>query len=497
MPISQHKRIGLLIAVCLGTFLASLDISIVNVALPAIQESLNSDLAGLQWIVTIYALTLSAFMLSASALSDRYGHKKIWLLGIALFTLGSLLCAVAINMPMLLFGRALQGVAGAVLIPGAMSMIAYAYPDPKERVAAIGIWSALSALALILGPFLGGWLVHYIGWHGIFSINLPIGGLAFALGCWGIPERAYPKDAALDPLGQLLSISGLGLLSYGLIQAGALGFTATQPLLLLGAFLLVFLLFIWVESSAAKPLVNLSLFKDPFFSAVNFASFVMGFAGYSSLFFFSVFLQQIQGQPPEQAGMQMMPQFMVMAVVSLSFGRLNRHVSTRVLMNIGYGLVGLAMVLMATVTAQTPYLSIGMLFALLGVGMGLAVPATGMVVMSAVPPQQFAMASAVMNAVRQTGMSIGIALLASVMSLQASHVMLAKLQPLALPDAMAIVAAAVRHHRFVGEPVALIKQAYLAGMESGFGVVMGAAGVSCLFVMLLLLRVKRVTALRP
>jgi len=138
-PSDHLKRKGLLIAVCLGTFLASLDISIVNVALPAIQESLKSDLAGLQWVVSAYAICLSAFMLSASALSDRYGHKKIWLAGIALFTLGSLLCTVAVSMPMLLLGRVVQGVAGAVLIPGAMSMIAYAYPDPKQRVNAIGL----------------------------------------------------------------------------------------------------------------------------------------------------------------------------------------------------------------------------------------------------------------------------------------------------------------------------------------------------------------------
>lgn len=493
-PISHHKRIGLLIAVCLGTFLASLDISIVNVALPAIQASLNSDLAGLQWIVNAYAICLSAFMLSASALSDRYGHKKVWLLGIALFTAGSYLCAVAATMPMLLLGRALQGVAGAVLIPGAMSMIAYAYPDPKERVGAIGIWSALSALALILGPFLGGWLVHYVGWHGIFSINLPIGGVAFALGLWSIPERVYPEDAALDPLGQLLSVLGLGLLSYGLIQAGTQGFAATGPLLWMGAFILVFLLFIWAELKAAKPLVNLRLFQDPFFSAVNFASFIMGFAGYSSLFFFSVFLQQIQGQTPQQAGMSMMPQFVVMAVVSLSFGRLSRYVSTRALMNLGYGVVGLAMVLMTTFTAQTSYLMVGSLFALLGVGMGLAVPATGVVVMGAVPPPQFAMASATMNALRQTGMSIGIALLASVMSLQASHVMLEKLASLTLPNVMTVVVAAIQHHRFVGEPLALIKQAYLAGMESGFSVAIGTAGVASLFVMLMLLRVKKTAA---
>ncbi|MBP6862179.1 MAG: MFS transporter [Neisseriaceae bacterium] len=475
----------------MGTFLASLDISIVNVALPAIQESLNSDLSGLQWVVNAYAICLSAFMLSASAFSDRYGHKKVWLMGVAFFTLGSYLCAVAPSMPMLLLGRVVQGVAAAVLIPGAMSMIAYAYPEPKERVGAIGVWSALSALALILGPFLGGWLVHYTGWHGIFSINLPIGFVALGLGLWSMPERRDREAAALDPAGQLLSVVGLGLLSYGLIQAGVLGFTAPLPVALLLAFGLVLALFIWLELKVAKPLVNLRLFQAPFFASVNFASFILGFAGYSSLFFFSVFLQQVQGQAPQQAGMQMMPQFVLMGLVSLGFGWLNRWVSTHVLMNLGYGLIGLAMVLMTSWGSDTPYLLIGGLFALLGVGMGLAVPATSMVVMSAVAPSQFAMASAMVNALRQTGMSVGIALLASVMSVQASHVMQERLAPLGLTDLMRVVEEAIRYHRFVGEPVAWIRQAYVAGMESGFAVVMGAAGVACLFVMLLLCRVKR------
>lgn len=491
MPISQHKRTGLLIAVCLGTFLASLDISIVNVALPAIQTSLKADLADLQWLINAYAICLSAFMLSASAVSDRYGHKKVWLSGVALFTLGSYLCAGAGSMPMLLAGRMIQGLAGAVLIPGALSMIAYAYPEAKARVGAIGIWSALSALALILGPFLGGWLVHYVGWHGIFSINLPIGLAAFALGFWSMPERRYPDAAALDPAGQLLSVLGLGLLSYALIKAGEQGFTATLPLVLFGAFVLVFALFIWVELNVRKPLVNLGLFKNPFFAVVNLASFIMGFAGYSSLFFFSVYLQQIQGQAPQQAGMQMMPQFVLMAVVSLSFGRLNQFINTRILMNIGYGLVGLALVLMTSFAVDTPYGYIGGLFALLGVGMGLAVPATGMVVMSVVQPPQFAMASATMNALRQTGMSIGVALLASVMSVQANLVMLAKLTQLNVGDAVRIAEEAIRYHRFVSEPLGLIRQAYLAGMESGFSVVMGAGGLCCLFVMLMLCRVKR------
>lgn len=250
----RYRRAALVAAAYLGTFLASLDISIVNVALPTLQTALATDMAGLQWVVNAYALCLSACMLSAGPLGDRHGHKRIWLLGVALFTVGSLLCALAASLPLLLAGRAVQGVAGALLIPGAMPILSHAFPDPRERAHVIGGWSAFSALALILGPLLGGMLLETTGWQSIFLINLPLGLLAMLLGAWGITERHYREQAALDRTGQVLSIVWLGALTYGLIALGEAdgpGGMAAWPSL--GVALLAFIAFLAVEARAPRP----------------------------------------------------------------------------------------------------------------------------------------------------------------------------------------------------------------------------------------------------
>lgn len=191
------KRIFLIIAVCLGTFMATLDISIVNVALPAIGQELSTNLSMLQWIIDAYALCLSALILSVGPLSDRYGRKKVWLAGIAIFTLGSLICALASNIQWLLFGRVVQGIAAAALIPGALSIITQTFSNDIERIKVIGIWSAVSALSLIVGPILGGFLVDTFDWTTIFIINIPIGLLTLLLGWLGITESADPDKAAL------------------------------------------------------------------------------------------------------------------------------------------------------------------------------------------------------------------------------------------------------------------------------------------------------------
>lgn len=234
---NPSRRVALVAAIYLGTFIASLDISIVNLALPTLQYALDTDLAGLQWVVDAYALCLSAFMLSSGPLSDRYGRKLTWLLGVGLFSFGSLLCALATSLPLLLFGRAVQGIAGALLIPGALSILTQAFHDPGQRAQVIGGWTSFSALSLILGPLLGGLLVEHAGWQSIFLINLPLGLLALALGLWGIEETAHPEHAAFDPLGQLLSVVWLGALTYALIAAGEGGWlspTAWPALLLAG-----------------------------------------------------------------------------------------------------------------------------------------------------------------------------------------------------------------------------------------------------------------------
>ena len=362
----RFRRPALVLAAYLGTFLASLDISIVNVALPTLQQALHTDMAGLQWVINAYAIALSAVMLSAGPLGDRYGHRRMWLLSVATFTVGSLLCACAGSLSALVAGRAVQGVAGALLIPSAMPILSHAFPDPRQRARAIGGWSAFSALALVLGPLLGGELVQRAGWPSIFLINLPLGLLALALGAWGIPERRHPQHAALDPAGQLLSIVALGALSYGLIAIGEHGLLAPSTLLALGIAASGLALFAWVERRVARPLLPLDLLAKPGFGMLNLASFVLGFTAYASLFFLSLFFQQAQGHGAAQAGAQLVPQFVLMAVVSLLFGRLAAWFGLHAALVTGYAMTGMALCAIATFEPTTAHGQASALLMLLG-----------------------------------------------------------------------------------------------------------------------------------
>ncbi len=487
MRLSRHH--AALAAAYLGTFLASLDISIVNVALPTMQSALDTDIAGLQWVVNAYAVCLSAFMLSAGPLADRYGHKRAWVSGVVLFTGGSLLCGVAPSLGMLLTGRAIQGVSAALLISGAMPILTHAFPDARQRAHAIGGWSAFSALALILGPLLGGVLLQWLGWQSIFLVNIPLCLVAIAAGLWGIPERKYPDHAALDTAGQLLGIVALGTLAWGMIEAGQYGFTGRLPLAILACALVSFMLFALVEKRTLRPLLPLALLREQGFVSVNLASFILGFSYYSCLFFFSIFLQQIQGWAPAEAGWRMMPLFVVTGLVSLLFGRMSARLPMRGLMVTGYGLAGLSMIAMVLLDANSAYWQVGALFTLLGAGAGLAVPGTGMLVMAMAPPEQAGSVSAMMNALRQAGMTIGIALLGTLMSAQAIRTLTASLDVIGISDAAQIAHLAVTRH-LPTSVVADFSARYTAAMESGFHLAMLCAGGACFVAVALLLRLQ-------
>lgn len=472
----RSRRAALVLAACLGTFLATLDISIVNVALPTLQTALDTDIGGLQWVVNAYALALSAFMLSAGPLGDRYGHKRVWLGSVVLFTAGSVVCACASRLEPLLVGRAIQGLAGALLIPGAMPILTHAFPDARERARVIGGWSAFSALALILGPLLGGLLVEHGGWQNIFVVNVPIGIGAVLLGAWGIPERRHPEHAAFDPLGQALSVIWLGLLTYGLIGIGEAGVSHTKVLAPLAGAALAFVAFVRVEMRVARPLLPVWLFHDRRLVRANLASFVLGFSGYSSLFFLSLFLQQAQGRGPAEAGWQLMPQFVMTAITSMLFGRIAARVPLHRLMVAGYGLTGIVLAAMAGLGAGTPYVPVGFALALLGIGMGLAVPATGMAVMDLAPAERAGMASATMNALRQTGMSMGIAVLGSLMSVGAVHRMTAAMQAAGHAEAGTLARQAVMEHVFAAGRTEMLG-AYRDAMSHGFSIATGCSGI--------------------
>lgn len=479
------RRRALVLAVNLGSFITILDISIVNVALPTMQTALRIDMAGLQWVVDAYALFLSAFMLSAGPLGDRYGRKRSWLAGVFLFTVGSALCGMAGNLAVLLLGRAVQGVAGALLIPGALSLLTQAFPDARERAQAIGVWASCNAISLIVGPLLGGVLVAHFSWQSIFLINLPVGALAIALGAWSIQESANPEHAAFDPAGQALSVIWLGALTIGLIQAGESGWTHPGALVALGTAAITLALFLTVEHRATRPLLPLAWFRDTGFAATNFASFVLGFSGYSSLFFFSLYLQHVQGLPPLAAGWMMAPQFVATGLVSTVFGRLNQRAGLPRLMVAGYSLIGVAMLGMMQFDAHTPWFVSGPLMVLLGVGMGLAVPSTSMAVMATVPRERSGMASATMNALRQTGMTIGIALLGALMSGRAVDLLTRALAQHGTNDARAIAQVAVTRHEMTAMPADATAW-YADAVAGGFHAAMAIAGALSLVAALLL-----------
>ncbi|UXI03588.1 MFS transporter [Photobacterium sp. TY1-4] len=472
----RYQLHALVIAAYLGTFLATLDISIVNVALPTLQTALHAEMAGLQWIVNIYAIALSAVMLSAGPLGDKYGHKRVWLGSVALFVFGSVICAGAAELSTLLWGRAVQGIAGALLIPGAMPILTHAFPDPRQRARVIGGWSACSALALISGPLLGGLLLERSGWSSIFLVNVPIGLIALVLGAWGIAERQHPDQAAFDPAGQVLSMIWLGLLSYGLIEIGEHGASTTQVLMPLLGAAVAFAAFVWVESSVKRPLFPIDLFRHRSLAVANLASFALGFSAYASLFFLSLYLQQAQGDTPSMAGWHLMPQFAVMGISSLLFGRMAHRFTLKTLMVGGYALVGISLCAMALFTANTPYVVVGSALAVLGLGMGLSVPATGLMVMGLAPAERAGIASATMNALRQIGMTLGIAVLGSLMSLYAIQQMAEAASSGNLQDAVALARRAIVHSELPSGNEGLLS-AYRTAMASGFGIAMFCAGL--------------------
>ena len=486
MEFNYMKRIFLIIAVCLSTFMATLDISIVNVALPAIGYDLNASMSILQWIIDSYALCLSALILSIGPISDRYGRKKVWLMGIVIFTVGSAICAFSTTPSALIIGRMIQGIAAAALIPGALSIITQAFTNDIERIRIIGIWSAVSALSLIIGPILGGFLVDTLNWSTIFLINIPIGLITLILGWLGIEESADPDKAAFDPLGQFLSILALGGITFALIEAGDQGWGNYLTLTGLTLGIVALLCFIFVELKVTKPLLPIFLFKqNVFFFQYNLASFALGFATYSNVFFIALFLQKGQGWGALEAGLRMAPEFIAMAIFSFSFGKLSNFLSVRNLMILGFVLIATASIMFTRVNSDTSYTPIALILFILGAGMGMATPAIGALVMASVEKAYSGIASAVMNALRQTGMTLGIALLGTLMTHRAVDMLLNNNQLYSMYTTQEL------EQMINGAPVissSLIENTIRSAFTSGFNVAMLGGAMVILVSLCLIMR---------
>lgn len=476
----SNRRLPLVAAVYLGTFVALLDISIVNVALPTIQIALGIDFAGLQWVIDAYTLCLSAFMLSAGLIGDRYGRKRSWLAGIGIFVAGSAICAIAPNLSVLLVGRVVQGIAGSLIIPGALSILTQAFPDGRERAGVIGGWASFAAVSLLTGPVVGGILVETAGWQSIFLINLPLGLATIMLGAASIVETSHPEHAHLDLVGLALSILGLGALTFGLISAGEKGWGDREAVIALVVGFAGLVAFLVFEARTPRPMLPLGLFRDVRFAVANVASFALGLTSYTSVFLYSMFLQQAQGWSPTQAGLRMAPLFLVQMVVSPAIGRLSQRYGHSALMTSGYLSSGLSMLGMCWVGPSTPYVTIGLLFAVGGLGNALSIPTGSAAAMSFAPRERSGMVSAVINATRQGGTAIGIALLGALMSMRATALLTAHLENAGVANAGAVARAAVSRHDFAADAAMGkdgLRDLFAAAYAGGFHAAMLTAAI--------------------
>ena len=324
----------MLLATVLGSAMASIDATVVGIALPAIGRDFHAGLAALQWVVTAYTLTLAGLLLLAGALGDRYGRRRVFLIGVVWFAIASGLCGVAPNAPVLIGARALQGVGAALLTPGSLAILQASF-RPEDRGKAIGAWSGLSGVGTAIGPFLGGWLIQAVSWRLIFAINLPMAVLVVIVARRHVPEsRDTSLTGRVDLVGGVLVTVGLIGLTYGLIE-GAGGWTRPAPLAALTAGVVLLAAFIAYERRQTAPLLNLKLFASTQFTAANTVTFIVYAALGGALFLLPIQLQQVSGYTALEAGISLLPVTVIMLLLSARSGALAARIGPRLQMTVG------------------------------------------------------------------------------------------------------------------------------------------------------------------
>ena len=402
-----------LAAMSLGLGVVQLDITIVNTALSSIGTSLGGSVAELQWVVTAYTITFAALILTAGALGDRLGAKRIFMAGFAIFTLASLACALAPSAMFLIAARAMQGLGAAVLVPNSLTLLNHAYADPKARGRAVGIWAAGAAVALTAGPFVGGVLITLVGWRSIFLVNLPIGAAGLWLAWRYAEETPRLAQREIDLPGQIAAITALGALAGALIEGGALGWS--HPLVIMGfaAAAVIGLLFVWREARAPQPMLPLSLFGHRMFALTALVGLLFNIAFYGLIFVLSLYFQQISGWSPFATGLAFVPMMGMVLPANLVAASVSERLGAPQTIALASVITAAGCVALLPIASGTSYWAIGAQLAVLGGGLGLLVPPLTSTLLGSVAKSRSGIAAGVLNATRQTGSVLGVALFGS------------------------------------------------------------------------------------
>src|SRR3954447_10988843 len=397
-----------LLAVCIATFMLLLDITIVNVALPDIQRALHSSFSDLQWVIDAYALTLAALLLTGGSLSDILGRRRIFVIGIVLFTIASLLCALAGTPTVLNLARALQGIGGAFMFATSLALLASAFQG-RDRGTAFGVWGAVTGASVAVGPLVGGVLTDGIGWEAIFLVNIPIGIGAIAMTLAKVEESHAPSGGRID-WGGLVTFSGaLFALIFALIRGNAEGWGSP---LIVGCLVVAAVLgvaFVLVERRIAEPMLDLTLFRKPAFAGASVAAFVLSASMFSMFLYLTLYIQNILGYTPLESGLRFLPVTLLSFLVAPISGKFAERVGVRWFMGGGLALVGLGLVLMSGLEAGDDWTALLAGFMVAGGGIGLVNPALATAAVGVVEPQRAGMASGINSTFRQVGIATGIA----------------------------------------------------------------------------------------
>ncbi len=398
----------------ISLLIISLDNTVLNVALPSIANQLGASESGLQWIVDAYTLVFAALLLTAGVIGDRTGRKKSLMVGLAVFGVGSLACALSRSEAMLIGCRAFLGIGGAIIMPATLSIITATFRDARERAQAIAIWAGVFGLGAGIGPVVAGSLLERFAWSSVFYVNVPVV-IVGLIGAYLFIQDSRDEHAQKpDVPGLLLSIAGLFALVYGIIQAGREGWTSSTVLSALGAGVVLLAAFAWRERRAANAMLPLKFFRNMSFSGANIAMALVMFAMFGSLFFMGQYFQSVQGFSPLQAGLRILPMAPIMMVMSVSSARIARAIGTK--LTVGAGILVAAAGLFyisKIVQVDTPYWNLLIAMVILASGMAMAMsPATNSI-MGSVPVRQAGVGSATNNTGRQVGGALGVAVLGS------------------------------------------------------------------------------------